>query len=111
MHVLPSLTRLGRRGLAATTSLLVVASTLAVGVSVALAPAASAADTIGFRASAQSAANQQTQRVIIPAAVRDTDSLLLFVTSNKSLASVVATPAGWLLVGSRLSGTDTETIL
>jgi PKD repeat protein len=72
---------------------------------------AAAVDTIAFRASAQTAANQQTQRVTIPAAVRDTDSLLLFVTSNKALASVTATPAGWTRVGSQLSSTDIETIL
>ena len=72
---------------------------------------AAAADIISFRASAQTAANQQNQRVTIPAAVRATDTLLLFVTSNKALGSVVATPAGWTLVGSRLGSTDTETIL
>ncbi len=89
-----------------------IATTVAtVALGTAFAPAASAADTITFRASAQSAANQQNQRVTIPAAVRDTDSLLLFVSSNKSLASVTATPAGWTRVGSRLSSTDTETIL
>ncbi|MBA2531703.1 MAG: PKD domain-containing protein [Nocardioidaceae bacterium] len=85
------------------------AATLAAGV--ALAPAASAADNIAFRASAQSAANQITHRVTIPASVRETDSLLLFVSSNKALASVTATPAGWTRVSSRLSSTDTETIL
>ena len=47
----------------------------------------------------------------IPASVRETDGLLLFVTSNKALASVTTTPAGWTLVGTRLSSTDTETIL
>src|SRR4051794_9747104 len=72
---------------------------------------AAAVDNIAFRASAQSAANQQSQRVTIPAAVRDTDSLLLFVTSNKALASVTATPTGWTRVGSQLSSTDIETIL
>ena len=56
------------------------AATLAAGV--ALAPAASAADNIAFRASAQSAANQITHRVTIPASVRETDSLLLFVSSH-----------------------------
>lgn len=70
-----------------------------------------AADNIAFRASSQAAANQVTHRVTVPAAVRETDALLLFVTSNKALASVAQTPAGWTLVGSRLSSTDTETIL
>lgn len=78
---------------------------------VALAPPAAAADTISFRASAQAAANQITHRVTIPTSVRETDGLLLFVTSNKALASVTATPAGWTQVGTRLSSTDTETIL
>ena len=72
---------------------------------------ASAADNITFRASAQAAANQITHRVTIPAAVRDTDGLLLFVTSNRALGTVVATPAGWTRVGNQLSSTDTETIL
>jgi hypothetical protein len=88
----------------ATTSALVAGS-------VALAPAANAADNITFRASAQSAANQQVHRVTIPAAVRETDGLLLFVTSNRALGQVVATPAGWTLEGTRQSSTDTETRL
>ena len=37
--------------------------------------------------------------------------MLLFVTSNKALASVTTPPAGWTLEGTRLSSTDTETIL
>ena len=90
----------------------VIGATLACLVALVTVPSAvSAADNITFRASAQAAANQITHRVTIPASVRETDGLLLFVTSNKSLASVVQTPAGWTLVGSRLSSTDTETIL
>jgi PKD repeat protein len=98
------------RGTVATTAVVgMVAALMAlVGVT---APPANAVDTITFRAAAEEAANQVTHRVTIPASVRDTDALLLFVTSNKSLASVVATPAGWTLVGTQLSSTDTETIL
>lgn len=70
-----------------------------------------AADTITFRAAAQAFFNQPTARVTIPASVRETDGMLLFVTSNKALASVTTPPAGWTLEGTRLSSTDTETIL
>ena len=70
-----------------------------------------AADNITFRAGASIAANQITHRVTIPSAVRETDALLLFVSSNKALGDVVATPTGWTRVGSRLDGTDLETIL
>jgi PKD repeat protein len=72
---------------------------------------AAATDVISFRASAQAVFNQPTARVTIPANVRATDGMLLFVTSNKSLASVTTAPAGWTLEGSRLASTDTETIL
>ena len=44
-----------------------------------------AGDNITFRAAAQAAANQTTARVTIPASVRETDGMLLFVTSNKAL--------------------------
>ena len=37
--------------------------------------------------------------------------MLLFVTSNKALANVIAIPEGWTEEGRRLSSTDTETIL
>jgi PKD repeat protein len=70
-----------------------------------------AVDNITFRAGASAAANQITHRVTIPTAVRETDALLLFVSSNKALGDVVATPTGWTRVGSRLDGTDLETIL
>ena len=70
-----------------------------------------AADNITFRASAQAFFNQPIARVTIPASVRETDGMLLFVTSNKALANVIATPAGWTEEGRRLSSTDTETIL
>src|SRR5688572_16270371 len=83
---------------------------MAVTAGVAATPAV-AADNIAFRASSQATANQVTHRVTVPAAVQATDGLLLFVTSNNALASVAQTPAGWTRVGSRLSSTDTETIL
>jgi PKD repeat protein len=70
-----------------------------------------ATDTIAFRASAQAVFNQPTARVTIPASVRESDGMLLFVTSNKALASVTTDPAGWTREGSQLSSTDTETIL
>src|SRR6478735_2590466 len=69
------------------------------------APPAFAADTIAFRASAQATFNQPTARVTIPASVRESDAMLLFVTSNKSLASVTTDPAGWTREGTRLSST------
>lgn len=89
-------------------ALSVVAATLA---SVALAPAANATDNITFRASAQAVYNQPTARVTIPSSVQETDGMLLFVTSNKSLASVTTAPAGWTFEGTRLSGAETETTL
>ncbi|HJW64738.1 MAG TPA: hypothetical protein VJ849_14650, partial [Actinomycetes bacterium] len=90
---------------------LVLASLImTLGASVLTATPAAAADVISFRASAQSAANQTQHRVTIPATVRETDALLLFVTSSR-VPSVAATPAGWTRVGSRLANTDTETIL
>ena len=76
----------------------------------AAAPAA-AADTIAFRASAETHENQITHRVTIPAAVRETDGLLLFVTSNRELATVNAPPAGWTLEGTQNASTDVQTIL
>jgi PKD repeat protein len=75
------------------------------------APPANAADTIAFRASAQASFNQPTARVTIPATVRETDGMLLFVTSNKALASITTAPAGWTLEGTVLASTDTETTL
>jgi PKD repeat protein len=73
---------------------------------------ASAADNIAFRASAQVAATLQTHRVTIPAAVRDTDGMLLFVTNNnRATATVNAPPAGWTLVGTQNAGTDVQTNL
>jgi large repetitive protein len=69
-----------------------------------------AADTITFRAGAQAAWNQTTARVTIPAAVSDTDGMLLFVTTNKNV-NITSPPAGWTLEGTRLASTDTETTL
>src|SRR5262245_169070 len=74
-------------------------------------PAAHAADTISFRAAAEIAANQQTHRVTIPASVRETDGLLLFVTSNRQLATITETPAGWTLIGTQNSSNDVNTTL
>ena len=62
----------------------VSASLLAV---VGLAPAANAADTIAFRASAEAFFNQPSARVTIPASVRETDGMLLFVTKNNAAAT------------------------
>ena len=98
-----------RRSLAATAIMGLVATLLALA-GLVTTPAA-AVDNITFRASAQAAANQITHRVTIPTTVRETDGLLLFVSSNKALGDVVATPAGWTRVGSQLDGTDLETIL
>jgi PKD repeat protein len=82
---------------------------VALGLSVLTVTPAAAADVISFRASAQSAATQTTHRVTIPATVRETDALLLFVTGNRA-NPVAATPTGWTRVGSQLD-TDTETVL
>ena len=62
---------------------------------------ASAADVITFRAGAQATYNQPTARVTIPAAVRETDGMLLFVTKNNAAATVTVPPAGWTLEGTR----------
>jgi hypothetical protein len=82
---------------------------MTLGLSVLTVAPAAAADVISFRASAQSAATQTTHRVTIPATVRETDALLLFVTGNRA-NPVASTPTGWTRVGNRLD-TDIETIL
>ena len=51
-----------------------------------------AADAIAFRAGTQSAANLTTHRVTIPAAVRETDGMLLFVTKNNAAATISSPP-------------------
>ena len=90
---------------------IVVGATLAVLATMLSFPSASsAADTITFRASAEAAWNQTTARVTIPSTVRDTDGMLLFVTTNKNV-NITTPPAGWTLEGTRLSSTDTETTL
>ena len=99
----------GRRSAAIAAVLAMVATLLAL-VGFTVAPA-HGADTITFRAAAQATFNQPTARVTIPASVRETDGMLLFVTSNKALASVTTAPEGWTLEGTRLSSTDTETLL
>ena len=97
-----------RRGRWATGSVLaLVASALAV-VGVAVSPA-QAADTITFRAASEVATNQTTIRATIPSDVRETDGMLLFVTTNKSGVSITSPPAGWTLEGTRLANTDTRT--
>ena len=74
------------------------------------APPAQAADVITFRAGAEAAWNQTTARVTIPAAVRETDGMLLFVTTNKDVEHHGA--AGGLdPEGTVISSTDTETTL
>ena len=71
---------------------------------------AAAADVITFRAGTQAAWNQPTARVTIPAAVEDTDGMLLFVTTNKDVG-ITTPPVGWQLEGTELSSVDTETTL
>ena len=71
---------------------------------------AAAADVITFRAATQASWNQATARVTIPATVRETDGMLLFVTANKDV-NITTPPAGWTLEGTRLSNIDTETRL
>ncbi|MGZ6743523.1 MAG: PKD domain-containing protein [Nocardioides sp.] len=94
----------------AVAAVVALVATLLALVGATLAPA-SAVDTIAFRAGDQAAYNQATARATIPATVRAGDALLLFVTSNKALASVTTDPAGWTRLGTRLASTDTETIL
>ncbi|WP_107764742.1 beta strand repeat-containing protein [Nocardioides terrigena] len=72
---------------------------------------ASAADVITFRAGAEATYNQPTARVTIPAAVRETDGMLLFVTKNNAAATVTVPPAGWALEGQVTASTDTQTFL
>lgn len=96
-----------KRFFASTIALAVVG----VGLPVVTASLANAADTISFRASAQSAANQTTHRVTIPAAVRESDGLLLFVTGNRAAGAITATPDGWTRVGAQAARTDMETVL
>jgi large repetitive protein len=100
--------RAGRGRMAVAAVLATLASLLAV-IGIAASPA-SAVDSITFRASAQATWNQTTARVTIPASVRETDGMLLFVTANRN-ATVTTPPAGWTFVGSRLASTDTETFL
>jgi PKD repeat protein len=73
-------------------------------------PADPPASDIGFRASTTASTNSATQRVTEPASVAAGDALLLFATSNTA-ATVATPPAGWTLQGSRLSSTDTQTLL
>jgi large repetitive protein len=101
--------RLGRGSVASAAVVALVAALLGV-IGYTAAPA-QAVDTISFRAGTQAAFNQATARVTIPASVRESDGMLLFVTSNKALASVTTDPAGWTREGTRLASTDTETIL
>ena len=104
----PHPTRLLRRSMVWAAVTAVVTTLLAV-VGLTATPAF-AVDNIAFRAGAQAAFNQPTARVAIPATVRAGDGLLLFVTSNKALASVTTDPAGWTREGTQLASTDTETI-
>ena len=67
-------------------------------------------DTVAFRGAAESTWNQPTARVTIPASVRATDAMLLFVTTNKDV-TVTTPPDGWTLEGTRLANTDTRTFL
>jgi PKD repeat protein len=73
-------------------------------------PPPTGGDDISFRGSDQIAWNQTTARAVIPASVRETDGLLLFVTTNLNV-NITSPPAGWTLEGTRLSSNDTETTL
>jgi PKD repeat protein len=75
-----------------------------------VAPKDPPASDIAFRASATTSTTNETQRVTEPASVAAGDELLLFATSN-TVASVTTPPAGWTLVGTRQSSTDTQTLL
>ncbi len=99
------------RGRKQVVGVVVAAMTVSVGLAGLTATPAAAADTIAFRASAQSAGNQPTQRVTIPASVQATDGLLLFVTTQQGRRRHARHRPGWTLVGTRLASTDTETYL
>ena len=101
--------RTGRRSVSVAAVIAVLAALLAM-IGLGSAPAY-AADTITFRAGAQAAFNQPTARVTIPATVRETDGMLLFVTSNQAGVQITTPPAGWTLEGTRQSSTDTVTTL
>ena len=73
-------------------------------------PPPTGGDNIAFRAATQAAWNQTTARVTIPAAVRETDGMLLFVTTNKNV-NITTPPEGWTMEGTRLANVDTETTL
>jgi PKD repeat protein len=75
-----------------------------------VAPMDPPASDIGFRASVTTSTTSDTQRVTEPANVAAGDELLLFATSN-TVTSVATPPAGWNLVGTRQSSTDTQTLL
>ncbi len=98
-----------RRGVAIAAVTAMVAALLALlGLSTTI--PAYAADTIGFRASAQASFNQTTARVTIPSTVQASDGMLLFVSVNANV-TVTTPPAGWTLEGSQTSGTDMKTFL
>jgi PKD repeat protein len=99
-----------RRGSVAIAGVVALVASLLAVVGLTATPA-HAADVISFRAAAQATINQTTARVTIPAAVRESDGMLLFVTKNKQTATVTTPPAGWTLVGSRTASTDVETLL
>jgi len=99
----------GRRGVALAAVAAMVATLFAM-LGMTASPAA-AADVITFRAATEATWNQTTARVTIPAAVREGDGMLLFVTTNKALSATTTPPAGWTLEGTRLASTDTETTL
>ena len=98
--------RAGRRSVSVAAVIAVLAALLAM-IGLGSAPAY-AADTITFRAGAQAAFNQPTARVTIPATVRETDGMLLFVTSEPGRGQITTPPAGWTLEGTRQSSTDTD---
>lgn len=100
--------QLRRSRLAAIVALGLLGSLVSV---VGLASPVAAADTISFRGSEQASFNQPTARVAIPASVRESDGLLLFVTKNNASATITSPPDGWTLEGTRTASTDTETTL
>ena len=73
-------------------------------------PPPTGGDEISFRTATEAAWNQGTARVTIPATVRETDGMVLFVTANKDV-NITTPPAGWTLEGTRLSNVDTKTWL
>jgi PKD repeat protein len=64
------------------------------------APASAATGVVSFVGSATTAGNRASHTVVVPAAVRAGDTLVMFLTTNSTTATVSATLPGWRLLQS-----------